>query len=119
MDVKKIVENVKRQQRVERERIRTRVEEARREVLRLKEDFLSSDPGLAKMVLFGSLAEDRVNATDFDIDLAVDCRHYLRLLAIALSSPFRVDLIDLNNVRENIKQEIDCYGKVVYEKSQG
>lgn len=66
------------------------------------------------MVLFGSLATGEVGNRQPDIDLAVESVRYLRLVAIALDSPFQVDVVDLATARPAIRQAVARHGKVIY-----
>lgn len=112
-----------RRNRTERERqereLAARVAAAHTEIARLVEMFRSIDPGLAKVVLFGSLAEERVTSLGFDIDLAVECGEYYRLVSAALDSPFEVDVIDLRTASEYVRDAVRRHGKVLYDKGTG
>ena len=90
-------------------------QEAWKEVERLSEEFQKADPCLERIILFGSLARDNVKRPDFDIDLSFEGVEYYLCAAIALDSPFKVDLVDYRNARDYIKEEIDKYGKVIYD----
>lgn len=91
---------------------------ARREVERLADVFRSVAPDLEKMVLFGSLAHGRGFSSRSDIDLAVRCGRssFLALVAEALRSPFRVDVVDLSDADERIQGAVEREGEVLYEK---
>ncbi len=125
MDAKKhddkltlIAERIKRQNRLEEQEIRERVYQAHQEVDRLVRLFLETDPDLERVVLFGSLAEERVFSLTFDIDLAVRSDRFLQLVACGLKSPFQVDVVDLDRTPEHIRISIQKYGKVLYEKEK-
>lgn len=100
------------------EALRLRVTRAYDEVRRLVDSFLELDPAISKIILFGSLARCDVSSADFDIDLAVSCsgEQYLALVACALDSPFKVDLVDISSADSRILSSIDRDGKVLYEK---
>lgn len=66
------------------------------------------------MVLFGSLATGEVGNRQPDVDLAVESSRYLRLVAIALDSRFKVDVVDLATARPAIRQAVARHGKVIY-----
>ncbi|MCY4374196.1 MAG: hypothetical protein OXC31_10525 [Spirochaetaceae bacterium] len=51
-----------------------------------------------------------------DVDLAVDSPQYLRLVSIALDSPFKVDVVDLPNASPVISRAGVHHGKVMYER---
>jgi predicted nucleotidyltransferase len=87
---------------------------AREEVDRLVECFREIDPGLKRLILFGSLAEKRVRREDSDIDLAFDGTKYIQCLSIALQSSFKVDLLDIKTARPGIRKEIEQYGEIVF-----
>ncbi len=86
------------------------------EARRLAKRFAEIDPGLRKVVLFGSLATGDLRGRQPDVDLAVESPHYLRLVAVALDSPFKVDVIDLPNASPVILRAIEQHGRVLYER---
>jgi predicted nucleotidyltransferase len=102
-----------------RQRQADRLRRARDEARRLTEAFRATDPEVDRVVLFGSVATGDVGSHEFDIDLAVRSKEYLRLVSVALDSPFRVDLVDLDAVREAIRRAIERDGRVLYAKDQG
>jgi predicted nucleotidyltransferase len=109
------------QERIQREKaaaMAIRKGQALEEVQALVGKFLSLDPGITKIILFGSLARDDVSSLDSDIDLAVSCsgEHFLMLVALALDSPFKVDLVELSTADNRIKDAIAREGLVLYEQ---
>ena len=92
--------------------------QALEEVQTLVRKFLSLDPSITKIILFGSLARDDASSLDFDIDLAVACsgEHFLMLVALAQDSPFKVDLVELSTADNRIKDAIAREGMVLYEQ---
>ena len=88
------------------------------EIKVLVEKFRAADPGISKIILFGSLARDDVRFPDFDIDLAVvsSGESFLKLVAIALDSPFSVDVVDLSTADDRIRTAVAREGVVLYEK---
>ena len=86
------------------------------EAERLTKCFLEADPDLHKVVLFGSLATGDLGNREPDIDLAVDSPQYLRLVSIALDSPFKVDVVDLPNASPVISRAVERDGRVMYER---
>ena len=84
------------------------------EAHRLALRFAEVDPELREVVLFGSLATGELGNRQPDIDLAVESSRYLRLVAIALDSPFKVDVVDLATARSAIRQAIARDGTVIY-----
>ena len=86
------------------------------ETQRLTKCFVEADPDLRKVVLFGSLATGDLGHREPDVDLAFDSPQYLRLVSIALDSPFKVDVVDLPNARPVIRRAVEHHGKVMYER---
>jgi predicted nucleotidyltransferase len=116
--LKRIVEAVHERNRQAERHLEQKVCEARREVDRLVEEFRAIDPELDRVVLFGSLARDRVESERFDIDLAVRSSRFLQLVARGLRSPFSVDVVELDAVPVPVRKSIDRDGKVLYEKKK-
>ena len=109
------------QERMQQQKVDTlaiRKAQALEEVQELVRKFLLLDPGITRIILFGSLARDDVSSLDFDIDLALSCsgEHFLALVALAQDSPFKVDLVDLSMADNRIKGAIARDGMVLYEK---
>lgn len=106
-----------RDQRAQRQ-IERRIEAARLELDKLLAKFLEIDPALQTVILFGSLAGQRVRSAEFDLDLAVQCSpdKFLLLVGAALDSNFKVDLIDLTSISQTFRQIILAEGVVLYEK---
>jgi predicted nucleotidyltransferase len=81
---------------------------------------LQRDPGISKIILFGSLArKDHNLRVDFDIDLAIRCtpKRYYSLVSLVLDVPeFKVDLIDLDATSGLLHQRILEEGIILYEK---
>jgi predicted nucleotidyltransferase len=73
---------------------------------------------MEKMILFGSLVENKIESISFDIDIAVKSSKYYQLVSRALQSEFKVDLVDLDSAHERIKKNIIEHGRVIYEKKQ-
>ena len=114
----RIAANLRRENKIEEQKIREKIRAAHEEVRRLAAQFLEIDPGIETIVLFGSLAEDNIFSIHFDIDLAVRSEKYLQLVGCGLKSSFRVDVVDLDHVAEPIKASIEKYGEIVYEKKK-
>lgn len=116
--IKKMAESVRRRECEMRAAVAVRVESAMAEVDRLIGEFRALDPAIEKIVLFGSLARKDATSLGFDIDLAVSCskERYLAIVARALDSPFRVDVVDLAAADDRIKASIARDGVVFYEK---
>lgn len=116
--MKRMAESVRRRERERRRTISLRVAEALDEADRLAREFRVLDPVIERIVLFGSLARKDATSPDFDIDLAVACSKdkYLAIVARALDSPFKVDVVDLATADDRIQASIARDGMVLYEK---
>ena len=114
----RIAANLNRQNKLEAKLIKRRIREAEEEVQRLAVEFLEIDPAIEKIILFGSLAEENVFSSHFDIDLAVRSEQYIKLVSCGLNSSFQVDVVDLDYVTAPIRASIEKYGKTVYEKKK-
>ena len=84
----RIAANLRRENKIEEQKIREKIRAAHEEVRRLAAQFLEIDPGIKTIVLFGSLAENNVFSIHFDIDLAVRSEKYLQLVGCGLKSSF-------------------------------
>ena len=88
MNYDDIARNLIKREAREHKRIERRSKSAQEELKKLLAGFLEIDPGLRKVILFGSLAREAVKSVNFDIDLAVQCSgdKFLRLIASTLDS---------------------------------
>lgn len=116
--IKKMAESARRRERERRKTVSARVAGAIAEMDRLVAEFKELDPDIEKIVLFGSLARKDATSPDFDIDLAVACSEekYLAIVARALDSPYKVDVVDLTTADDRIKASIARDGVVLHEK---
>ncbi len=114
----RMAEHQRRLQRQKADAVAVLKSQAREEIQALVSKFLLLDPTISRIILFGSLARNDVSSPDFDIDLAVSCsgERFLTLVAIALNSPFKVDVVDLSTADERIKSAVAREGIVFYEK---
>ncbi len=117
LNIQRTIREIKREILEEEDRIKGKVSTALEEVKKLKEDFIKIDPDIEMMILYGSLAEERIRSIHFDIDIAVKSNKYFQLVGRALQSRFKIDLVDLEVVDERIKKSIFKYGRFIYEKS--
>ena len=116
-EIREMARNLEARYAERRKRTAARATCAREEAVRLTQRFRQRDPELRQVVLFGSLACGGTPVDHhFDIDLAVDSERYLALVGEALDSEFDVDVIDLRRVREAIREDIETYGEVIYER---
>jgi len=111
-----IIDATNARNRIAKERLKSRVDEALTEAKRLATLFAEKDPSLRKVVLFGSLAEETVRSEEFDIYVAVVSEDIIRLINIAEESRFPVDVADLERLPEPIRRRIEERGKTLYEK---
>jgi predicted nucleotidyltransferase len=95
--------------------LNVRITDAQKEAQKLTERFREIDPGIKKVILFGSLAESTVRSENFDIDLAVESDRYLQMVSVALDSKFKVDLVELGAVPESIRRRILEKGRILHE----
>jgi predicted nucleotidyltransferase len=118
MNYDDIARNLIKKETREQKRIERRLKSAQEELRNLLAGFLEIDPGLRKVILFGSLARGSVKSVDFDIDLAVQCSgdKFLRLVASTLDSNFKVDVVDLDTVDDTFCYFILKEGKILYEQ---
>jgi predicted nucleotidyltransferase len=102
----------------EQKRLQQRIRYAHEEIKNLLAHFLEIDPDLQKVILFGSLAKGAVKSLRFDIDLAIRCTDdkFFSLVATALDSDFKVDIVDLNAVDNVFRAFILKDGIILYEK---
>jgi predicted nucleotidyltransferase len=121
-DLSSLIGAMNRKNRIERKareiRLRKKIEAAFDEIERLLILFRETDPGLKRVILFGSLGENRVKNENFDIDLAVEGQEFARCVAIALDSSFKVDLVDPEDLPSAVRSHILQNGKVVYDAEQ-
>jgi predicted nucleotidyltransferase len=80
--------------------------------------FRTLDPEVEKIVLFGSLAKGKPKSLDFDIDVAVRSSRYLKLVSWTLDQPWKIDLVDLDEVSESLLAGLEDTGVVLYEKNR-
>ncbi|HUX12532.1 MAG TPA: nucleotidyltransferase domain-containing protein [Spirochaetia bacterium] len=91
-----------------------RVEKAWQEARELAQDF-ARDGMVRRVILFGSLAEDRVRSLSFDIDLAIEGGDLIHCILRAEKSSFKVDVVDLKTIPEAMREQIRRRGVVLYE----
>jgi len=84
----RIAANLRRENKIEEQKIREKIRAAHEEVRRLAAQFLEIDPDIETIVFFGSLAENNFFSIHFDIDLAVRSEKYLQLVGCGLKSSF-------------------------------
>lgn len=74
---------------------------------------LRSECSAREVILFGSLAEDRVRSESFDIDLAISGGDLIECILLAEKSPFKVDVVDLKLLPESMRTNVRKHGVVL------
>lgn len=98
----------------ERREIERRAEAALREAQRIAGEIGRGDAAVERVVLFGSLAEGSPGTARFDIDLALEGGDVYAAMEVAESSPWPVDIVDLDRLPEHIQQAVARNGRVLY-----
>ena len=111
-----IVERLRRENAAAERRAAERREAALAEAERLARAFGHADSGVLRVTLFGSLLPGRDFGERSDIDLAVEGGDLAMLARLADASPFDVDLLPLEALREGVKDAVLLEGVVLYEK---
>lgn len=96
-----------------------RIQEARAFLPALVNAFLSIDPDIDKIVLFGFLARGEPRSLEFDIDVAVRSKRYLKLVSWTLDQKWKIDLVDLDELSDTFLVGVKKTGVVLYEKIIG
>ncbi|HTX73927.1 MAG TPA: nucleotidyltransferase domain-containing protein [Rectinemataceae bacterium] len=91
-----------------------RLEEAKQEAALLAAR-LAALPGMRRVILFGSTARERGFRVDSDIDIAIEGRDLLAVMAVVETSAFHVDVVDLARANVHIRQRIESEGVILYE----
>ena len=96
-----------------------KVEDVIKEFLDIAKDF----DNIKKIILFGSFAKDMPTKTS-DIDIAISGEfNYFELIdriKNEINTIRSFDIINYDEISsENLKREIDLYGRVLYDKVQG
>lgn len=108
------INRIRRENRLEEEHICRLHALAYAEAQRIAREMGKADPGLKKVILFGSTLPGREFRSNSDIDLAVIGGNRARLENVAASSSFSVDLLELNDARSAIIAGIEKEGVVLY-----
>lgn len=93
--------------------IRALAGKAGKEAHRLAELIVAGNPGVRRVILFGSLAEGGPRRIAFDIDLALDGGDLYKALDAVEGSAFEVDVVMLDRVPEHIRSRIEAKGVVL------
>jgi predicted nucleotidyltransferase len=94
----------------ERDRIRARLALARAEARRLAATMAAADPGIRRVLLFGSVATGRPSRELFDIDIALDGGDLYTALDLAEASDFKVDVLSLDLLPAGMRAAIEGTG---------
>jgi predicted nucleotidyltransferase len=107
----------RRSNRAYEKRLEELLRQATAELPRLVEAMRRIDPGLRRVVLFGSLARNDVRNQDFDIDLAVSSGRILRIAAWSEDQALPLDVVDLDSMDPDFRGRVEGEGKLLYEKT--
>ncbi|AFG37310.1 hypothetical protein [Spirochaeta africana] len=81
----------------------------------LLEGILGIDPDVELVILFGSMARpDDVNVGD--IDIALRSSRFLKVAGWLLRQDVPVDVVDIDDVYDHIRDRIMAQGRVLYER---
>ena len=105
-DPEPFVRRIRKDNAVEKEKIRERQEEAILEAERLAKTIMAADPEVRRVFLFGSLAEGMPRNPHFDIDLAMDGGDIHKAMDLSEDSPFAVDIVELAGLPEHIRKRV-------------
>lgn len=101
---------------LERRRIIRRAARAKDFLPALVAAFRNIDPGIEKIVLFGSLARGTPRREGFDIDVAVRTKRYFALVSWAFKQEWKIDVVDIDELEGTSLEGIEAKGKTLYEK---
>lgn len=76
---------------------------------------LAADPEVARIILFGSIAQRNPRSPDFDIDLALDEGYPYKAMDLTAESSFRIDLVCLPQLPVSMRRKVESSGIVVGE----
>lgn len=76
---------------------------------------LEQDPDISLIILFGSLSSEKP-ANAGDIDLAIRSQKFLKVAGWLLRQEVPVDVVDIDEVYNHIRERILIDGKVLYER---
>ena len=97
-------------------RAAVRHEAMRTEARRLAGDFVSAQPDIRRIILFGSLTHKASERECTDIDLYVEGASNLAMFErIAAESAWPVDIVTDDLVSRAVKLHVERYGEVLYE----
>jgi predicted nucleotidyltransferase len=94
----------------------TRLAEARIEARRLS-SLIAKQPGVRRILHFGSSATGRSFRLDSDIDLGIEGGDILAAMSMVECSRFKVEVVDLKFIPDRLREAIFAEGIVVYENS--
>lgn len=116
--LERIIQAERRRNADARARIAKRLEHARVEARRLAHALVNGDPGIRRVLLFGSVATGRVRNETFDIDLAVEGGDIVKQVLIVEDSEFAVDVVDLERVSKPFRELVEKRGEVLYDSGE-
>jgi len=83
---------------------------------RIVDGILERDPHVSRIVLFGSLAEQKEGFVR-DIDIALGSTDFLKVSGWLLSLSELIDVVDLNDLYPHIRERVETKGRVLYERT--
>jgi predicted nucleotidyltransferase len=96
-------------------KLEARLERALTAARRIAGELLHEDPGITKIVLFGSTARKNPRSLDFDIDLAVEGASSIAVLETRAVAPgFSIDLVRLESLTGRLRENIASEGVILY-----
>jgi predicted nucleotidyltransferase len=104
-------EGIRRLNQAEEKEICAKAAKARAEARRLASEIRARDAEVSAVLLFGSLRRGEPRRLDFDIDLALEGGDLYKALDTVEESPFRVDLVDLRLLPEEMAARIRASGE--------
>ena len=110
-DPESFAAGIKLENAAELKRVEARFQEAMHEAAKLASTIKSADPGVLKVLLFGSLAEGIPTHPDFDIDLALVGGDPHKAMLVVEDSAFKVDIVMLDRLPEGMRKRILENGK--------
>lgn len=116
--LERIVQAERRRNAAAKARIEARLDRARVEARRLALLLADADPGVRRVVLFGSVATGAVRNESFDIDLAVEGGDTIKQMLTVEESEFAVDIVDLDGVSKPFRDLVEKRGQVLYDSGE-
>ena len=115
--VKKAADRIRRIRKAQDQKLRARRQRARESGRKIAAELGATDPGLEKVIGFGSTWETwRSYREDSDIDLALIGGDWFRLMRHVPEGEFKISLVELNLQNHEFMSYVLEHGVVLYEK---